>query len=135
MKHLFINGKIFTSDAKHPYADAMVVQDRKILWTGEQDAMPAAWKEEIASVTDLEGRRVIPGFVDAHMHPVMLADFRKKITIMPPETAEEHIENLLELGQVLISQGITSICDMGNLDTGDNIPLYEAAAQKASIRG
>lgn len=245
MKHLFINEKIFTSDAKHPYADAMVVQDGKILWTGEQDAMPAAWKEEIASVTDLEGRRVIPGFVDAHMHPVMLADFLKKITIMPPEinsieelvsaiqkkrsqqpagawiqgwgydeqgfsekrspnrydldrgcsdspvsitrtcahircvnsmalkmagidrntpdppggeierdengeptgvlkenarnlvlllmpqeTAEEHIENLLELGQVLISQGITSICDMGNLDTGDNIPLYEAAAQK-----
>ena len=245
MKHLFINGKIFTSDTKHPYADAMVVQDGKILWTGERDAMPAAWKEEIASVTDLEGRRVIPGFVDAHMHPVMLADFRKKITIMPPEinsieelvsaiqkkrsqqpagawiqgwgydeqgfsekrspnrydldrgcsdspvsitrtcahircvnsmalkmagidrntpdppggeierdengeptgvlkenarnlvlplmpqeTAEEHVENLLELGQVLISQGITSICDMGNLDTGDNIPLYEAAAQK-----
>ena len=85
MKHLFINEKIFTSDAKHPYADAMVVQDGKILWTGEQDAMPAAWKEEIASVTDLEGRRVIPGFVDAHMHPVMLADFLKKITIMPPE--------------------------------------------------
>lgn len=52
------------------------------------------------------------------------------LLLMPQETAEEHIENLLELGQVLISQGITSICDMGNLDTGDNIPLYEAAAQK-----
>ena len=75
MKYLFINGKIFTSDTKHPYADAMVVQDGKILWVGEKDTMPATWKEEIASVTDLEGRRVIPGFVDAHMHPVMLALF------------------------------------------------------------
>lgn len=36
-------------------------------------------------VVDLEGRRVIPGFVDAHMHPVILADFQKQITIMPPE--------------------------------------------------
>ena len=104
MKHLFINEKIFTSDAKHPYADAMVVQDRKILWTGEQDAMSAAWKEEIASVTDLEGRRVIPGFVDAHMHPVMLADFRKKITIMPPEI--NSIEELVSAIQKKRSQPV-----------------------------
>lgn len=56
MKYLFINEKIFTSDTKHSYAAAMVVQDGKILWVGEKDAMPEAWKEEITSVTDLEGR-------------------------------------------------------------------------------
>ena len=57
--------------------------------------MPQEYAEMIAAhpctengsspVTDLKNRRVIPGFVDAHMHPVMLADFRKKITAMPPE--------------------------------------------------
>ena len=57
--------------------------------------MPQEYAEMIAAhpctengsspVTDLKNRRAIPGFVDAHMHPVMLADFRKKITAMPPE--------------------------------------------------
>ena len=40
------------------------------------------------------------------------------------------MDNLLELGGVLTSQGITTICDMGNLDESDNIPVYEAAAKR-----
>ena len=45
---------------------------------------------------------MIPGFVDAHMHPVMLADFRKKITIMPPEI--NSIEELVSVIQKKRSQ-------------------------------
>ena len=94
-KHIFINGKIFTSDDSHPYADSMIVEKGRIIWIGTKSDMPKEYAEITAgqpctgdgcsSITDLQGRRVIPGFVDAHMHPVMLADFRKKITAMPPE--------------------------------------------------
>ena len=94
-KHIFINGKIFTSDESCPYADSMVTEGGRIVWIGEKDSMPQEYAEMIAAhpctengsspVTDLKNRRAIPGFVDAHMHPVMLADFRKKITAMPPE--------------------------------------------------
>lgn len=242
---LFINGKIFTSDPSHPYADSMVVSDGKIVWVGQQTELPAQYEAQAGCITDLKGQRVIPGFVDAHMHPVMLADFRKQITAMPPEinsiedlvqairqrreqngpgkwiegwgydeqglaerrspnrydldrgcsdapvcimrtcahircvnsmalklagidrntpdppggeierdangeptgilkenarnllvplmpmvSPEQKVENLLELGDILTSQGITAICDMGNLDSGDSIPIYEAAAQR-----
>lgn len=250
-KNIFINGKIFTSDPVRPYADTMITEDGRIVWIGMRSDIPCGYETAISeeaeneagyTVTDLGGRRVIPGFTDAHMHPVMLADFRKKITVMPPqitsiedlvsaiqkrrelqnagewiegwgydeqgllekrsptrydldrgcsdspvsimrtcahircvnsaalrmagidrntpdppggeierdengeptgvlkenarnlilplmprETAEKQVENLLELGDVLISQGITSICDMGNLDACDNIPVYESA--------
>ena len=50
--------------------------------------------------------------------------------LLPRETAEQKTTNLLELGDVLTSQGITAICDMGNLDETDNMPIYEAAAEK-----
>ena len=254
-KHIFINGKIFTSDDSCPYADTMVVEGGRIIWIGTESDMPKEYAEIISeqphaedgcsSVTDLQGRRVIPGFADTHMHPVMLADFRKKITAMPPEinsiedlveavrkrreqqtagewiegwgydeqgflekrsptrydldrgcsdspvsimrtcahircvnsmalklagidrntpdppggeierdengeptgvlkenarnmiaplmpqeSVEQHVDNLLELGEVLTSQGITTICDMGNLDDSDNIPVYEAAVKR-----
>ena len=78
---IFINGKIFTSDSSAPYADSMIVRDGRVAWIGQQTDLPDAE----GTVTDLGGKRVIPGFVDAHMHPVMLADFRKRITVMPPE--------------------------------------------------
>ena len=103
-RHIFINGKIFTSDDRLPYADSMVVEAGRIVWIGTGADMPKEYAEIItgqphtedgcSSVTDLKGRRVIPGFVDAHMHPVMLADFRRKITAMPPEI--NSIEDLVE---------------------------------------
>lgn len=239
---IFTNARIYTADDRNPSADSMIVENGKITWIGFHTDMPAA---EGGTTVDLEGRRVIPGFTDAHMHPVMLADFRKKITIMPPninsiedlvqavrkcreeqgpdkwvegwgydeqafaekrspnrrdldracsdapvslmrtcahircvnsralelagidrntpdppggeierdasgeptgvlkenarnlladllprEPEEQKVENLLELGELLTSQGIVAICDMGNLDDGDNVPVYEKAAEK-----
>ena len=77
----FVNGRIFTSNDQMPEAEAMTVEDGRILMVGKEEDLP----ENRGTVVDLQGRRVIPGFVDAHMHPVMLANCRKKITVMPPE--------------------------------------------------
>lgn len=66
---LYKNGKFFTSDNDNPYAEAMVVKDGKISWIGMLSDAPAADK-----TVDLKGRRVLPGFVDSHMHAIMLAD-------------------------------------------------------------
>lgn len=34
-RHLFMNGNIFTSDSEQPYADAMTVENGRILWIGK----------------------------------------------------------------------------------------------------
>ena len=86
----FVNGRIFTSNDQMPEAEAMTVEDGRILMVGKEEDLP----EDRGTVVDLQGRRVIPGFVDAHMHPVMLADCRKKITVMPPEICS--IEDLVQ---------------------------------------
>ena len=96
---MLMNGRIYTADKENPYGDAMIIGGGKILWVGEQaerkdaDRLERILRTENgeridlsqAEIIDLKGRRVIPGFADVHMHPVMLADFRKKITGMPPE--------------------------------------------------
>lgn len=245
----YINGKIFTADDQMPFADTMMVEKGRITWIGKQSDAPECGYRQI----DLQGKCVLPGFVDAHMHPVMLADFSKKISALPPkvnsieeliseiqtvrknqkqgewiegwgydegkfaekrsinrydldkgcsdspvsiirtcghircvnskalqmagidrntpdpeggeierdengeptgvlkETArnlilpfmpcekkEDKIRNLKDLGELLTSQGIVAVCDMGNLDREDNYPLYEEAvkngfAQKVGI--
>lgn len=66
MKFIYINGKIFTANPKQPYASAMVVRNGRIEWVGEQSETDGMNGERI----DLLGRRVLPGLIDAHLHPL-----------------------------------------------------------------
>ena len=96
----YINGKIFTSDDSCLYADAMITEKGRIVWIGKAEDMPQGEYERI----DLRGKRVLPGFVDAHMHPVMLADYSKKISALPPKV--NSIEDLAaEIRNVRGKQG------------------------------
>lgn len=74
------NAKLFTCDPNCRTADSMIVEDGFIRWVGKREDRPACDFPKI----DLSGARVIPGFVDVHMHPVMLADFSKQISALPP---------------------------------------------------
>lgn len=85
---LYKNGKIFTSDKENPYAEAMAVKDGRILWVGKEKEAPESDK-----VVDLGGKRVLPGFVDSHMHAIMLADCSRQISALPP--AVNSIEDLI----------------------------------------
>ncbi|MBR4861043.1 MAG: amidohydrolase [Firmicutes bacterium] len=83
---LYINGKIFTSDDTMLHAEAMAVKDGRIAWvgTGEQ-VQTLRMEDETTRVVDFGGKRVLPGFVDCHMHAIMLADFAKQISVLPPD--------------------------------------------------
>ncbi|MEH7503441.1 amidohydrolase [Neobacillus drentensis] len=76
----FINGKIFTSNPKQPYASAMKVRDGRIDWIGEQ--IDLDYIE--GKCVDLKGNRVLPGFIDAHLHPLWLANAASQIACTPP---------------------------------------------------
>ncbi len=102
MKTLYTNAKIFTSDRERLYADAMLAEDGRILWTGS--GAPACEPEE---VVDLQGRTVIPGLVDAHMHPLMLAEYSKQIACLPPtvNSIEDLISEIARVRQEIIDSG------------------------------
>lgn len=72
--------RIFTADAEKPYADSMILENGRIKWIGNEQELPACGYP----VIKLGSRRVLPGFVDAHMHPVMLADMSRQISCLPP---------------------------------------------------
>lgn len=95
----YIDGKIFTSDDSNLYAEAMIVADGRVQWVGKKADMPTGDYETV----NLEGKRVVPGFIDAHMHPIMLADFSKKISALPP--AVNSLDDLIgEISRVRAEQ-------------------------------
>ena len=77
----YINGKIFTSDRENLYAESMITEGGRVAWIGKESQRPCDAEE----IIDLKGRCVVPGFVDAHMHPTLLADFSKQIACLPPK--------------------------------------------------
>src|SRR5881397_1983967 len=61
------NGSVTTLDRSNPSATAVAIRDGKFLRVGtEADVMPLAGAA--TRVIDLEGRRVLPGLIDNHLH-------------------------------------------------------------------
>ena len=65
---VFLHGKILTLDAAGTVVEAVAVKDGWIMATGSDTAIRklAGARTE---VVDLQGRTVLPGFVDGHAHP------------------------------------------------------------------
>lgn len=74
------NAKIYTANTIQPSATAMVIDDGKILWIGQQEDLPTYHGE----IIDAQNKLIIPGIIDAHMHPIMLADVLEQVACLPP---------------------------------------------------
>jgi len=61
------NGSIYTVSPKQPWAEAVAIKGTRILAVGTSQEM-LALKGDATSVEDLQGRLVLPGFIDAHTH-------------------------------------------------------------------
>ncbi len=64
---VMLNGKIFTSDAAHPYAQALAIRGERVIATGDSAKIKALAGAQTKQI-DLGGRTVIPGINDAHNH-------------------------------------------------------------------
>ncbi len=66
-KKVFINGKIFTVDELNPLAEAVVINESRIIYAGDNKSAQAMIDSE-TKVIDLEGNLMLPGFIDNHTH-------------------------------------------------------------------
>lgn len=71
---LYFNGTVRTMDPACPVARAVAVRGGKIIAVGEKEACAAALEKGYEPV-DLRGCALLPGFIDTHLHPVLLIFF------------------------------------------------------------
>jgi len=62
-----INGKIWTENPQQPEAQALAVAGQRIVAVGSNDEIKKLAGPD-TKILDLAGRRVVPGFNDAHVH-------------------------------------------------------------------
>jgi len=64
---VYHNGKVFTGNSTFDLVEAVAVKDGRIVATGGNDAMLAMASSSTNRI-DLEGRTMLPGFFDNHVH-------------------------------------------------------------------
>ena len=64
---LVTNANVVTLDRRRPRARAMAIADGKILAAGEEREI-APWAGHHTKKLDAEGKTIVPGFIDSHIH-------------------------------------------------------------------
>ena len=87
------NARIYTVDDNHPFADAMVVRGGRVVFVGhERGAM--TYRGTGTRVLDLNGRTVIPGMTDAHVHLQGLGQALRTVDLTGTTSYEQVIERV-----------------------------------------
>ncbi|GAA2428120.1 amidohydrolase [Streptomyces macrosporus] len=92
-QRLHVNGKVFTGRGEDDFVSAFAVADGRVVWVGETADAPT---DEHVERVDLEGRTVLPGFVDVHTHPSLVAGNLGAVACTPP-----HVGNIEEMVEAL----------------------------------
>jgi predicted amidohydrolase YtcJ len=64
---LFINGEVVTVDSEFSVREAVAIEENKIIAVGTNEEILAQGSEG-STIINLEGRSILPGFIDAHAH-------------------------------------------------------------------
>ncbi len=64
---VFIHGPVHTVDDRNSIQEGLAIKDNKILHVGTEEEVKQLIGQE-TQVIDLDGRSLIPGFIDSHLH-------------------------------------------------------------------
>lgn len=69
---VFLNGVVYTADLQDTVCQAVAVKGDKILFAGNNEQMTIYIGAD-TEIIDLEGKMLIPGMIDSHIHPPGIA--------------------------------------------------------------
>lgn len=87
---ILYNGAIYTSEGKDKLAEALAITDGKIIAVGSSEDM-LKLKDKDTEITNLEGKMVLPGFVESHAHPTWGGiELLYKVNLFDSKNIEEY---------------------------------------------
>jgi predicted amidohydrolase YtcJ len=89
------NGIVYTEDAHRPQAQAVAVSGGKIVFVGS-DAGAKSLEGPKTRVVDLNGKTLLPGIIDSHIHPAQGEFFNRRLCNVRSFTIEEGYAKLAQ---------------------------------------
>ncbi len=88
----FVNGKFHIFDEKRTVAEALLVNEGKVVRLGKTDDI---MKEPgLSEVIDLQGKTVLPGFNDSHMHLLNYGYYKTIVDLESCKSKKEALEKI-----------------------------------------
>ena len=105
-RQLWLNGDIYTVNKEQPWAQAMVIEKGQLIFVGAE-AEAKTWVNENTQIHDLQGKTVLPGLHDVHLHPL--------------EAASEEIQCVLDSSRSISDWvGSMKLCAQQNPQVSDD---------------
>ncbi|MBI5033198.1 MAG: amidohydrolase [Chloroflexi bacterium] len=95
---IFRNGHIYTLNPKRPWAEAVAVQGKAIVYVGS-DYGVTKWIGHSTQVIDLKGRMLMPGFIDGHNHFVAGAFAKRGVNLLGAKNKADALARIREYVQ------------------------------------
>ena len=88
------NARIYTVDENRPLVDAMAIRDGRVVATGPARGV-MTMRGPNTRVLDLNGRTVIPGMIDAHVHLLNLGNSLRNVDLVGTSSYDEVIARVV----------------------------------------
>lgn len=115
---VYFNGKIYTLDEKNTIAEAIAVKDGKILSVGSSKEIKDKYSD-VKSI-DLEGKCVLPGFIDAEGNLSYFAENLSTILLEKYTSTEELGNNIKEYCKKFNENVWIKVYFFGNYESNDD---------------
>jgi predicted amidohydrolase YtcJ len=86
-------GAVYTVDASRSWAEAVAIRGEKIIYVGNDSGVERHLGAN-TRVVELAGAMVLPGFQDAHIHPIGAGINLLTLSLHELDTAEEYLERI-----------------------------------------
>ncbi|WOO87932.1 amidohydrolase [Mollicutes bacterium LVI A0039] len=97
MKRIYLGGEIVTLNDNNDIAEAVMIEDAKIVAIGSEEEI-LKLKDAETEVVDLEGKAMLPGFIDPHSHYGIQSVLSVFKTLAPsPISDVESMDRLIEV--------------------------------------
>lgn len=90
---VLINGNVVTMDDSKMYAEAVAIKENKILFVGSNDEIENLIGDS-TEVIDLNGKFVIPGFIESHAHLIGLGESLINIDLRNAKSWDEIVTKI-----------------------------------------
>jgi predicted amidohydrolase YtcJ len=97
---ILTHGKIWTENPKQPEVEAIAIVGNRIVALGDSAAMSALAGPH-TTVIDLKGRRVVPGFNDAHVHFYMGGEGLTSVQLHDASSPEEFRQKIAAFARTM----------------------------------
>ncbi len=81
---IYLGGDIVTMNPAQPLAEALAVKDGKIIAVGKDAELKRYYKHGTTRIVDLQGKALLPGFLDAHSHYAHALSVPNQANLYPP---------------------------------------------------